>query len=210
MFQLCKQEDIGVSSSRGLTARNGSYGLTTGNDSRYEIIYAGTHSSNGQSRSHGQSKRYTESQERLVNAQQGTVPLGREAEEDKDQYSSQCPRPLSLCLSHTYCQLQTLSRNIVFWVLYFVRKCHASSLWSIILHYLFIRPLYNNSSGTIYPIAGGGDKWVHAFRKGINPKVNAISRLKFELAYYVVAVKHVNHYAMRIPPSMLWPIIKGQ
>ena len=33
-----------------------------------------------------------------------------------------------------------------------------------------------------------GDKGVHAFPKGINPKVNVIGRLEFELAYSDVGV----------------------
>ena len=40
------------------------------------------------------------------------------------------------------------------------------------------------------------DKGVHAFPKGINPKVNVIAQLEFELAYYDVAVQYVSHYAM--------------
>ena len=36
---------------------------------------------------------------------------------------------------------------------------------------------------------------------GISPKVNAIGRLKFELAYYDVTVEHINHYAAKIPFS---------
>ena len=39
------------------------------------------------------------------------------------------------------------------------------------------------------------DKWLHAFLKSINPKVNINGRLEFELAYYTVAVQHVNHFA---------------
>ena len=36
------------------------------------------------------------------------------------------------------------------------------------------------------------DKRVHASRKDICPKANIIMRLKFEPAYYNVAVQHVN------------------
>ena len=36
-------------------------------------------------------------------------------------------------------------------------------------------------------------KRVHAFPKGISPKVNVIVGLEFELAYYDVAVKQVSH-----------------
>ena len=45
------------------------------------------------------------------------------------------------------------------------------------------------------------DKEVHAFPKGICPKVNVIERLGFELAYDNVPVQHVNHCAKEIPPK---------
>ena len=32
------------------------------------------------------------------------------------------------------------------------------------------------------------------FPKGMNPKVNVIARLEFELTYYAVTVQHVSHY----------------
>ena len=35
--------------------------------------------------------------------------------------------------------------------------------------------------------------------KGISPKVNIIAWLRFELAYYDVAVQPVRHYVMEIP-----------
>ena len=41
----------------------------------------------------------------------------------------------------------------------------------------------------------GGDKEVHAFSKGFNPKVNVIARLEFEHACYDAAVQHFIHYA---------------
>ena len=37
------------------------------------------------------------------------------------------------------------------------------------------------------------DKGVHAFPKGIGPKVNALARLEFELTYHDVAVQNVCH-----------------
>ena len=45
------------------------------------------------------------------------------------------------------------------------------------------------------------DKRVHTFNKGISPKVKIITRLEFELAYYDVAVRHVNHYTTGTPPN---------
>ena len=51
------------------------------------------------------------------------------------------------------------------------------------------------------------DKGVHTFPKGICPKVNIISRLKYELAYYGSAVHRFNHYTTRTPsdlPFDLW------
>ena len=44
----------------------------------------------------------------------------------------------------------------------------------------------------------GGNKGVHAFPKGISPKVNIIARLEFELANFEVAVQRVNHYTLVI------------
>ena len=43
------------------------------------------------------------------------------------------------------------------------------------------------------------DKGVHMFPKGICPKVNAIARLEYELAYYDSAVHRFNHYTTRTP-----------
>ena len=40
------------------------------------------------------------------------------------------------------------------------------------------------------------DKWVHAFLKGIDSKVNVKAWLELELAYHNIAVQHINHYAM--------------
>ena len=47
--------------------------------------------------------------------------------------------------------------------------------------YLIPKPSLYNSSDTILPIAGRM-KGVHAFPKGICPKVNIIAHLEFELA----------------------------
>ena len=44
------------------------------------------------------------------------------------------------------------------------------------------------------------DKRVHTFLKGICPKVNAIARLEYELAYYDSAVHCINHYTTRTLP----------
>ena len=33
------------------------------------------------------------------------------------------------------------------------------------------------------------------FPKGVSPKINAVARLKFELAYYDVALQKVSNYA---------------
>ena len=41
---------------------------------------------------------------------------------------------------------------------------------------------------------------VHTFPKGIKMKVNVIMRLELELAYYDVAVQHVNHYTKETTP----------
>ena len=39
---------------------------------------------------------------------------------------------------------------------------------------------------------------VHTFSKGINPKVNIITRREFELACYYVVDQHVSHYTKEI------------
>ena len=52
--------------------------------------------------------------------------------------------------------------------------------------------LKKSSSVTI----AGGDKKVHIFPKGINPKV--ITRLDFEFACFVVEVQRSYHYATEI------------
>ena len=41
-----------------------------------------------------------------------------------------------------------------------------------------------------------GDKGLNTFLKVINPKVNIIVQLEFELAYYDVTVQHINYYTM--------------
>ena len=43
------------------------------------------------------------------------------------------------------------------------------------------------------------DKGVHTFPKGISPKLNFISRLEFELAYFKAAVLYLSHHAMGTP-----------
>ena len=45
----------------------------------------------------------------------------------------------------------------------------------------------------------GGDKRFHVFLNGINPKVNIIVRLEFELVSYDVAVEHISHYVTGTP-----------
>ena len=42
---------------------------------------------------------------------------------------------------------------------------------------------------------------VHDFSNGINPKVNVIARLEFELTYYDVADQHASHYTTGQPPK---------
>ena len=44
------------------------------------------------------------------------------------------------------------------------------------------------------------DKGVHAFPKGICPKMNVIAQLKFELAYNPITVHLVIHYVPTVPP----------
>ena len=59
--------------------------------------------------------------------------------------------------------------------------------------YLMPKPfLQKICSGSISPTAER-NKEAHLFLRSINPKTNVIERLEFELAYYDVAVQHVNH-----------------
>ena len=48
-----------------------------------------------------------------------------------------------------------------------------------------------------------GDKEVHTFLRSISPKVNVIVQQEFELSYYDVAVRHVNHGVTGTPPIMV-------
>ena len=43
------------------------------------------------------------------------------------------------------------------------------------------------------------DEEVHAFPKGISPKINVITRLEFKLANFKVAVEHFSNYVMGTP-----------
>ena len=82
------------------------------------------------------------------------------------------------------------------WLLYFV--------WHIILHGLFIAKAIRVKEKAVillYPLLG--DSKVHTFPKGINPKVNVIALLEFELPYFVV--QQFGHDAKKIPT----PLIKG-
>ena len=49
-----------------------------------------------------------------------------------------------------------------------------------------------------------GYKEIHAFPKGISPKVNVIAQLEFNLAYDDVGVQLVNPYAMGTSPRNTW------
>ena len=51
-----------------------------------------------------------------------------------------------------------------------------------------------NSSGSFV-----GDNLVHAFPKGISPKVSVIGQLESELAYYGVAIQHISHDVKGMP-----------
>ena len=60
--------------------------------------------------------------------------------------------------------------------------------------------LWKNSSDAIKPIAGG-DKGIHASRKGICPKVNVIARLEFEFTYFKAVVQYLNHCYVGLHPT---------
>ena len=61
--------------------------------------------------------------------------------------------------------------------------------------------MWKNSSDTIKFLTGE-IKRVHAFPKVINPKVNLIAWLEFELVYSEAAVQHFSHHAMKITPKI--------
>ena len=67
--------------------------------------------------------------------------------------------------------------------------------------------LKRNSSGTIYELLYSPNSWedkeVHAFLKGISPKVNVIVQLEFKLAYYDFTVQYFNHFAMGPPFKLI-------
>ena len=44
-----------------------------------------------------------------------------------------------------------------------------------------------------------GEKWFHAFLKGISPKLNIMMQLVFELAYNNVTIQHVRHNRRETP-----------
>ena len=57
--------------------------------------------------------------------------------------------------------------------------------------------MLKNSSDTICPIAGEGDKGIHTFPNSISSKVNVIAQLGFELANFEAAIKHFSYHSTR-------------
>ena len=49
---------------------------------------------------------------------------------------------------------------------------------------------------------GWEDKTVHIFPNGINPQMNVIAWMEFEVATIETAVQHFSHYSMGTPPGM--------
>ena len=47
------------------------------------------------------------------------------------------------------------------------------------------------------------DMRVHTFPDGINPKVNIIVRMDFELAFFEAEFQHLSHYAARTYPGYI-------
>ena len=52
-----------------------------------------------------------------------------------------------------------------------------------------------------------GYKGINTFPKIISPKVNVITWLEFELAYFEAAVQHFTHYTTRIQPCFHFRIL---
>ena len=46
----------------------------------------------------------------------------------------------------------------------------------------------------------GVDKEIHSFSNGLCPKVNVMAQMKYELAYYDIAVQYVSHSTTGPPP----------
>ena len=68
---------------------------------------------------------------------------------------------------------------------------------STFIGYLMPKPFFwKNRSGTIWSI-DRRIRGAHTFPKDICPKVNIITWLDFELAYYDSAIQHFNHYTTR-------------
>ena len=71
---------------------------------------------------------------------------------------------------------------------------------STFVGYLMPKPFFKKNSSGTYLTHSWEDKGVHGLHKGICLKVNVITRLEYELAYYDSAVHRFNHYTTKTPP----------
>ena len=72
--------------------------------------------------------------------------------------------------------------------------------WYINFHGLFkAKAILEEEQEWCYLTHCGRINEVHAFLKGIRPKVNAIARFEFELAYNDIVVQHVSYCATETP-----------
>ena len=55
----------------------------------------------------------------------------------------------------------------------------------------------------------GEEKEINIFPCGICPKLKVIARLRFELAYYDIAIQRFNHYTTRLPNPRLIGLVGG-
>ena len=90
-----------------------------------------------------------------------------------------------------------------FTYIYSVQTLAAVWMFVLLLHCLFnAKSIFLQKHKWQYLTHCWEDKGVHAFTKGICPKVNEIARLEFELAYYDCVVRRFDHYSMRIFPGV--------
>ena len=67
--------------------------------------------------------------------------------------------------------------------------------------YFMLNPSLLNNASVKFNLLPEGSLEIHTFLKGIIPKVSLITRLEFDLAYYNVADRHVNHSVSKTYPN---------
>ena len=77
--------------------------------------------------------------------------------------------------------------------------------------YLMLKTSLLKNSKWYYLTHCWGNKGVYTIPKGINPKMNVIAWLEFELAYFKASIQHFSHYTMGTSPHIycLVSLFKG-